>query len=342
MGDDHEAAAVAGRPDRRLRPVPVEAADENHAACGDGGRDVGTHSRHRREHTAATGRGEELLDDVVDARRGAAEDEDAPAQIRRGRTMGRIDELACHSGAARTRLERLDAGNGAAGQVVAAEHVHPAAGRDSDSPVDRRRQRRRPGGLRQTARCREGDSCSYQGASGHSGECRRRRRTGSAVSLARVGAVLVTGMSGTGKSSALAELERRGFEVVDTDRGGWTFWWDAEDGHLWDEERIAELLDRKRTRTLYVSGTVSNQGRFYPRFDAVVLLSAPAEVLLARIANRQTNDYGKRCEERELILRHLAEVEPLLRATCTHELDASQPLELVVAQLVAIGENATS
>jgi predicted ATPase len=29
-------------------------------------------------------------------------------------------------------------------------------------------------------------------------------------------------MSGTGKSSALAELEKRGFEVVDTDHDGWT------------------------------------------------------------------------------------------------------------------------
>ena len=34
--------------------------------------------------------------------------------------------------------------------------------------------------------------------------------------------ILVTGMSGTGKSSALAELARRGFRTVDTDEPGWT------------------------------------------------------------------------------------------------------------------------
>jgi len=34
--------------------------------------------------------------------------------------------------------------------------------------------------------------------------------------------VVVTGMSGTGKSTALAELEQRGFAVVDTDEGSWT------------------------------------------------------------------------------------------------------------------------
>jgi hypothetical protein len=145
-------------------------------------------------------------------------------------------------------------------------------------------------------------------------------------------------MSGTGKSTALAELEKRGYEVVDTDEGGWSEWSDADGGYVWREHRIAELLAGKRASTLYVSGTVSNQGRFYPRFDAVVLLSAPAEVLLRRLAARTTNDYGKSEADRALVLRHLADVEPLLRATCTHEVDATQPLEIVVDQLVAIGE----
>jgi len=153
--------------------------------------------------------------------------------------------------------------------------------------------------------------------------------------------ILVTGMSGTGKSSALAELRTRGFDVVDTDEPGWTEWSDAEDGYLWREDRIAELLDREPRTTLYVSGTVSNQGRFYPRFDAVVLLAAPAEVLFDRIERRTTNDYGKSSEERELICSHIAEVEPLLRATCTHEIDASRPLADVVADLVAVGAGLT-
>jgi dephospho-CoA kinase len=152
--------------------------------------------------------------------------------------------------------------------------------------------------------------------------------------------ILVTGMSGTGKSSALGELEKRGFEVVDTDQGGWSIWSDIEGGYVWREDRIAELLEREEGRTLFVSGTVSNQGRFYPLFDAVVLLHAPAEVLLRRLMTRATNDYGKSREERDLILRHVAEVEPLLRATCTHEVDAARPLEVVVAQLVEIGEDA--
>jgi dephospho-CoA kinase len=144
-------------------------------------------------------------------------------------------------------------------------------------------------------------------------------------------------MSGTGKSTALMELERRGFQVVDTDEPPWSEWCDEEGGYVWREELIAKLLSRDNGPTLYVSGTVSNQGRFYSQFDAVVLLSAPPEVLLRRIGSRATNDYGKTLEERGLILSHLAEVEPLLRATCTHEIDATQPVGDVVAQLVEIG-----
>ena len=152
--------------------------------------------------------------------------------------------------------------------------------------------------------------------------------------------ILVTGMSGTGKSTALAELRRRGFEVVDTDEG-WTEWSDEDGGYVWREELIAELLARDREVTLYLSGTASNQGRFYPQFDAVVLLSAPAEVLLSRLQYRTTNAWGKTAEERELILSQLAVVEPLLRATCTHEIDATRPLEEVVEELAAIGRRAT-
>jgi broad-specificity NMP kinase len=144
-------------------------------------------------------------------------------------------------------------------------------------------------------------------------------------------------MSGTGKSTVLAELAERGFQVVETDDGPWSEWSATENGYIWREDLVAELLSRNDGATLYVSGTVSNQGRFYPRFDAVVLLSAPVDVLLRRIEARTTNDYGKTGEERALILGHVATVEPLLRATCTHELDTTQPLADVVGQLVAIG-----
>jgi dephospho-CoA kinase len=159
-----------------------------------------------------------------------------------------------------------------------------------------------------------------------------------------VAAVLVTGMSGTGKSSALAELARRGHRVVDTDYGGWTEDGPSADGQgserLWREDRIDRLLAEHENGVLFVSGCVANQGRFYPRFDAVVLLSAPVEVILERIAGRDTNDFGKTDAERELILRDLATVEPLLRAGATVEIDTRLALDVVADQLERIASRA--
>ena len=134
-------------------------------------------------------------------------------------------------------------------------------------------------------------------------------------------------MSGTGKSTILAMLAERGFRVVDTDERGWKVR-DADEW-IWDEERMSALLTSAEER-LFVSGCVPNQGRFYDRFDAIVLLSAPADVILKRIASRTSNPYGKNEADRAAILADLAAVEPRLRATCTHELDA------IVDALVAI------
>jgi hypothetical protein len=162
--------------------------------------------------------------------------------------------------------------------------------------------------------------------------------------------ILVTGVSGTGKSSALAELGRRGYRVVDTDDPGWreyrAYVQPADQAHegewLWVEHEITELLDSDDGRSLFVQGCVRNQSKFYVRFDAVVLLSAPADVILDRIARRTTNSYGKTSVERAMILADLAEVEPLLRESCTHELDASRPFYEVVADLAAIASRPTT
>jgi len=161
--------------------------------------------------------------------------------------------------------------------------------------------------------------------------------------------ILLTGMSGTGKSSALAELGRRGYRVVDTGDPGWREYREdvesSDEVHrgewLWVEERITGLLDSDDGRSLFVEGFVRNQSKFYDRFNAVVLLSAPADVILDRVARRTTNDYGKTPLERAMILDDLATVEPLLRESCTHELDASRPLAEVVADLVAIASRTT-
>lgn len=75
-----------------------------------------------------------------------------------------------------------------------------------------------------------------------------------------------------------------------------------------------------------VSGTVENQGLFYDRFEHVVLLTAPLDVLLARVATRTTNPYGRTPADRAEIREYVRTVEPLLRQGATLVLDGRQPV----------------
>lgn len=141
--------------------------------------------------------------------------------------------------------------------------------------------------------------------------------------------ILVTGMSGTGKSTVLAELRRRGRKTVDTDYGGWQL-----PGAVWDEPRMSQLLAEQSD--VIVSGTVENQGKFYDRFDVVVLLSAPVDVLIERIANRTNNPYGRTRQDQDEVRQYVLEVEPLLRRGADIELDAQLPVVELADRLEAL------
>jgi shikimate kinase len=141
---------------------------------------------------------------------------------------------------------------------------------------------------------------------------------------------LITGMSGAGKSSLLHELAARGHRTVDTDYGDYFEMIDGE--QLWRQDRINALLSShsdESSGVLFVQGTTRNQVLFYPRFDHIVLLSAPAEVLAERLKTRTTNPYGKDPAELAEALEYQQTVEPLLRAAATLEVVTTVPVARV-------------
>jgi shikimate kinase len=142
--------------------------------------------------------------------------------------------------------------------------------------------------------------------------------------------VLITGMSGTGKSTLLHELAARGYRTVDTDYGDYFETVDGE--RLWREDRISALLATAPDElpgALFVQGTTRNQVLFYPRFSHIVLLSAPPEVLAERLTTRTTNPYGKDPAELAATLKYQQTVEPLLRAAATVEVVTTVPVAQV-------------
>lgn len=173
---------------------------------------------------------------------------------------------------------------------------------------------------------------------------RLRSACGGRDSLLKMTRVLITGMSGTGKSNALAELARRGHRVVDADLSAWSIEVASPTGsgaeQLWRQDAMDALLAQHATGWLFVAGCASNQGSFYDRFDAVVLLSVPREVMLQRIATRSTNPFGKRAHDQQRILEDLEAVEPLLRATSTVEIATTIPVTEVVDALESIARRA--
>ena len=73
---------------------------------------------------------------------------------------------------------------------------------------------------------------------------------------------------------------------------------------------------------------------FYPQFDHIVLLSAPAHVLVERLTTRTNNLYGKKPDDAAETLRFLQTVEPMLRERATLEVDTSAPLERVITAIL--------
>ncbi|HEY7419029.1 MAG TPA: AAA family ATPase [Ktedonobacteraceae bacterium] len=164
--------------------------------------------------------------------------------------------------------------------------------------------------------------------------------------------ILLTGMSGTGKSTLIHELAMCGYKAVDADCDEFSQWVkvtsdqdtfgspvEVDRDWMWREDCIQDLLSTEDTDVLFVSGCAENMPQFFPQFDLIILLSAPTPVIVQRLHTRTTNQYGKQPDEVARVLNLIESVEPLLRRVAGYEIDTSAPLEEVVATLLRLAQS---
>lgn len=167
-------------------------------------------------------------------------------------------------------------------------------------------------------------------------------------------AVLITGMSGAGKSTIAEVLARRGLASLDADGDPFLarsvdldgnvvedeaipdFAWLARHHWAWDPSRLDELIRAAAPATLYVCGGAENELELVGRFTQVFLLELDEPTMLARLdAPSRDNDWGRIGDTREYLRRRLPVVQGRLRASGATPIDARQPLAQVVDAILS-------
>jgi gluconate kinase len=159
---------------------------------------------------------------------------------------------------------------------------------------------------------------------------------------------LVEGLSGAGKSSVYEELIRRGYKAISTDRA-WKYHADPDtglpgrpihyDNSMWDEQKAVSELESPEPEVLFVCGSGRNRDRFLPYFTKVFNLRIDDDTMRRRLQQRTNNEFGKRPEEAELILRLNRSDEKPAGAI---DVDATQPLHQVVDELLRLANCRTA
>src|SRR5215831_14352971 len=149
--------------------------------------------------------------------------------------------------------------------------------------------------------------------------------------------VLITGMSGTGKSAVVEELATRGYRALDLDTQEWSHWVETDSSDaftpakgkdwVWREDRVRALLSEPAEGSLFISGCAENMSRLLPLIDLVILLSAPAETIMERLVQRPIGGYGHAESQREKVPHLIATVGPLLRRIADREIDTTRSVQ---------------
>ncbi len=169
----------------------------------------------------------------------------------------------------------------------------------------------------------------------------------------------ITGISGSGKSTVLAELRQRGYEAYDVDEvGPAAAKWhhnttsfvhpkssvQAADrtpeflaNHSWKVPRseVIALRDAAKSKAVFLGGSIANEAELLDLFSHVFALSIDGETLQQRIATRTNNDWGKQPHELALTLEVNKKLHERYQLHSYLVIDATKPFDVVVAKIIS-------
>ena len=168
----------------------------------------------------------------------------------------------------------------------------------------------------------------------------------------------ITGISGSGKSTVLKELNQRGYEAYDTDEAGpaTAKWHNDTTGyvhpkssvkkddrtpeflanHSWKvpREEVAKLAEQAGPKVIFLGGAIANEPEIRDIFSSIFALTINDETLAHRLATRTNNDWGKSPHELELTLAANHMLHAQYQEFGYVIINASQPIKAVVDEVL--------
>lgn len=115
---------------------------------------------------------------------------------------------------------------------------------------------------------------------------------------------LLSGLPGTGKTTIQHELDKLGYDTIDTDEA-WGYHghieteepfeippdasraWFKDHGWVWNSKIVRSILEQPHEKPLFICGGSRNEEQFYHYFSKIFSLHVPDEVMRQRLEARR-------------------------------------------------------
>lgn len=164
--------------------------------------------------------------------------------------------------------------------------------------------------------------------------------------------VLITGLSGTGKTTVAKELEKRGIAAFSVDEMEDMCWWVRRDnGEVFEGDIVDFTLDffnehlyvcrmdvikdiLEKHEDVAIFGYWGDINDHLHWFDKVIFLTCKPETFLARINQREDNDFGKGKDMQEWLVNWQPQYEKELLEKGAMPINTEKPVEEIVEQVI--------